>query len=102
MKSKKLRILNYTLAAIGILITAAVYSRLPEQIPTNWGFNGTVTYSPKSRIWLCCGLLPLMAFLFDYLPQIDPRRRNYVKFNASMTPFVFSYRFSCSLCWELR
>lgn len=56
MKSKKLRILNYTLAAIGILITAAVYSRLPEQIPTNWGFNGTVTYSPKSRIWLCCGL----------------------------------------------
>ncbi|MEW3584656.1 DUF1648 domain-containing protein, partial [[Clostridium] symbiosum] len=44
MKSKKLRILNYTLAAIGILITAAVYSRLPEQIPTNWGFNGTVTY----------------------------------------------------------
>ena len=34
MKSKKLRILNYTLAAIGILITAAVYSRLPEQIPT--------------------------------------------------------------------
>ena len=56
MKSKKLRILNYTLAAIGILITAAVYSRLPEQIPTNWGFNGTVTYSPKSRIWLCCCL----------------------------------------------
>lgn len=102
MKSKKLRILNYTLAAIGILITAAVYSRLPEQIPTNWGFNGTVTYSPKSRIWLCCGLLPLMAFLFDYLPQIDPRRRNYVKFKPTMTPFVFSYRFSCSLCWELR
>lgn len=87
MKSKKLRILNYTLAAIGILITAAVYSRLPEQIPTNWGFNGIVTYSPKSRIWLCCGLLPLMAFLFDYLPQIDPRRRNYVKFNAYYDTF---------------
>ena len=28
-----------------------------------------------------------MAFLFDYLPQIDPRRRNYVKFNAYYDTF---------------
>lgn len=46
MKSKKLRILNYTLAAIGILITAAVYSRLPEQIPTT---GALMVPSPTAR-----------------------------------------------------
>lgn len=80
MKNKKLRTITYLLAAAGLLITAFAYPGLPDLIPTNWGFNGDITYSPKIQIWLCCGLLPLMALLFDFMPRIDPRRRNYEKF----------------------
>lgn len=93
MKNKKLRILNYALAVLGILITAALYPWLPDKIPTNWGYNGTVTYSPKTTVWLCCGLLPFLAFLFDYMPKIDPRKRNYIKFAPYYDSFCIFMQF---------
>ncbi len=47
MKNRKLRILTYLLALAGILLTAALYPILPEQIPTNWNMDGTVTYGSQ-------------------------------------------------------
>lgn len=87
MKNKKLRIITYALALAGILITALVYRGLPDLIPTNWGYNGNVTYSPKNQVWLCSGMLPLLAILFDFMPGIDPRRENYAKFSIYYDSF---------------
>lgn len=87
MKNKKLRMITYALAAVGLLITALVYRWLPDLIPTQWGYNGEVTYSPRRNIWICSGLLPLMAILFDFMPKIDPRRGNYVKFSTHYDSF---------------
>lgn len=87
MKNKKLRIITYGLAVAGIFITALVYRRLPDLIPTNWGYDGNVTYSPKNQIWICSGLLPLLAVLFDFMPNIDPRRGNYAKFSTYYDSF---------------
>ena len=80
MKNRKLRILTYLLALAGILLTAALYPILPEQIPTNWNMDGTVTYGSRYTIFITAGMGLLFAVLFDILPKIDPRRKNYEKF----------------------
>lgn len=70
----------WILSFMPILLAAAVYSRLPAQIPTNWGMNGEVGYGSKNNIWIIAGMSPLMAGLFQVLPAIDPKRKNYRKF----------------------
>lgn len=80
MKDKKLRIVNYGIAIFMLVVIAVLYPKLPDQIPTQWQFNGTPNYSPKKEIWMIGGMFALFAFLFDFLPYIDPRRKNYQKF----------------------
>lgn len=80
MKNRKLRIANYTIALLTLLVIACLYPSLPSQIPTQWGFDGHVSYGPKSTIWMMGGMFVLFAFLFDFMPKIDPRKRNYQKF----------------------
>ncbi len=81
MKNRKLHILTYLLAIGSLLIAAILYPSLPDEIPTNWSFNGTVSYSGKITIFHICGMGILIAILMDLLPKIDPRRKNYLKFN---------------------
>ncbi len=81
MKNRKLRILTYLLAAVSLLLAIVLYPSLPAEIPTHWDIDGTVTYSGKSTIFLTGSLGLLIAVLMDFLPRIDPRRRNYQKFN---------------------
>ncbi|MDE7320936.1 MAG: SdpI family protein [Lachnospiraceae bacterium] len=82
MKNRKLRILTYLLALAGILLTAVLYPILPEQIPTHWNMDGTVTYGSRYTIFITAGMGILFAVLFDILPKIDPRRKNYEKFGS--------------------
>lgn len=59
-----------------------VYPHLPEQVPSHWNIHGEVDgYS--SRFWGAYGLPLLNAgiyLLMLFLPLVDPRRDNYVKF----------------------
>ncbi len=80
MKNKKLRIMAYLIPLLMAAVTACLYRHLPEQIPTNWGMDGTVTYGEKYEIWLISGMGLIFAPLFDFCPRIDPRRENYRKF----------------------
>ena len=80
MKDKRLRILNYGIAFVTAAVVAVLYPKLPDQIPTNWGFDGDVTYGSKNTIWIITGMLVLFAFMYDILPHIDPRKKNYQKF----------------------
>lgn len=82
MKDRKLRIINYAIPLLTLLCVGFIYPHLPGQIPTQWGVDGHVSYGPKRTIWFIAGMLILFAFLFDHLPQIDPRRKNYQKFGA--------------------
>lgn len=82
MKNPKMRILNYLLAAAGLLLAVLLYPRLPKQIPTHWNTDGTVTFGSRSTIFLTGGMGLLLAVLFDVLPKIDPRRQNYQKFGT--------------------
>lgn len=70
----------YAVSVLPLALAAAVYSRLPSRIPTNWGFDGEVSYGPRANLWLIAGMAPFLALLFRFLPSIDPKRRNYLKF----------------------
>ena len=90
MKNKKLRIIAYLIPLLVLAVTACLYPRLPEQIPTNWSVDGTVTYSEKHEIWLIAGMGILFAVLFDILPKIDPRKENYKKFGSYYDGFCIA------------
>lgn len=87
MKNKwsGLQIAVWALAAVPVLMAAAVYGKLPELIPTNWGLDNQVSYGSKTNIWIIAGMAPLFGALFSFPPKIDPRKRNYEKF---MNPYL--------------
>ena len=87
MTNRILRIANYLIAALNLLAAAVSYPSLPDQIPMHWDFNGTVSYNDKYQLFLMCGMAVLFAFMFDLLPKIDPRRKNYQKFSTYYDSF---------------
>lgn len=82
MKNKTYRIINYVIAACHLLLVAVCYSSLPAKIAMNWSMDGTASYSNKAELFAMCGMTVFFAFLFDFLPRIDPRRKNYEKFGS--------------------
>lgn len=70
----------WIIALLPVVLVAAVYRKLPPQIPTNWGVDGTVSYGGKSNMWVIAGMAPFLAGVLQVLPYIDPKKRNYRKF----------------------
>lgn len=72
------------LALIGAAtaFSAAVYTRLPEQMPVHWGLNGDADrYGSRFEgAFLMPILMTVVWVLMRWLPTIDPRRANYAKF----------------------
>ena len=70
------------LVIIAVVATLAVYSRLPEMVPTHWSVNGQVD-DWSSRLWGAWTIPLVMAAMllaFRVFPLIDPRRENYPQF----------------------
>src|SRR5688500_19757477 len=70
------------LVIVAVLATIALYSRLPEQVPTHWNMAGEVD-DWSSRLWGAWTIPLVMAamlLVFRAFPLIDPRRENYPKF----------------------
>lgn len=67
--AKTLEVIGWLALAVLILIPAFWHSRLPEQIPTHFGFSGLPDdYSGKAAIWA----LPVVGtFLFLLLSAIN-------------------------------
>ena len=65
--------------------SAAMYSKLPAEIPSHWDQHGQVNgYLPRATgVWMLPVMLLAMAILLPRLPAIDPRRANYEKFRPS-------------------
>lgn len=82
MKNSKLRIISYVLAICNLGLAAVLYPALPDQIPMNWGTDGTVSYNDKVQLFMLCGMAVLVAVMLDILPHIDPRKKNYQKFGS--------------------
>ena len=89
MKSKRNIALMWGIAAVPVIILMFVYGRLPETVPTSFGFDGTINATgPKYTLWMLAGLGLLMAALFQFMPRIDPKKRNYAKFQKYYDVFA--------------
>ena len=74
---KKMKFLLLFICAISFVAHLILYPQLPDIIPTNWGFDGTINgYSPKSTSIFLALLPVLMVLLFDLIHRIDPRGSN--------------------------
>lgn len=80
MKNKKLIALMWVFALFPVALLAVFWGKLPDRVPTNWGFDGQVTYGPKSSMWLLAGMAPAIALMMRFLPKLDPKKKNYEKF----------------------
>ena len=89
MKSKRNIALMWGISLVPVFILIVVYGKMPETVPTNFGFDGEVNaYGPKSTLWLLAGMGVLVAALFQFMPLIDPRKRNYAKFQKYYDGFA--------------
>ena len=75
----------WLLVGIAAGSSAAMYARLPEQIPIHWDAGGQVNgYTSRAwGVWMMPLVLVAMAVILPRLPAIDPRRQNYEKFRPS-------------------
>lgn len=66
--------ISLTLAALAL--SAALYSRLPEQVPIHWNIQGQVDdYGHKSwAAFLMPGMMAALLGLFALLPWLSPKR----------------------------
>lgn len=90
MKNKIYKTLVYVLGVIPPIVLALLYSKIPDEVPTHWDIDGTVTYSGKANLWVIALMGIIFAVLFDVLPKIDPRKENYKKFNKYYDVFCLS------------
>lgn len=87
MTNKAKKFLRYSLAILPMVTLAFLYSKLPEQVPTHWNLDGTVTYSSKLNLWVI-GMMGLgLNILLDVMPHIDPKKQNYKKFDKYYEAF---------------
>lgn len=83
--SRDQRIAMLILLSLPVVFTVLFWSRLPEEIPIHWNWRGEVDgYAGKLQFLLYQGGIGALLFLtFTYLPQLDPRRKNYERFGHS-------------------
>ena len=75
-------------AAWGLSI--AVFSQLPDRLPTHWGLSGEVdrwSGRTEGAFFLPAVMVGMWALL-TFLPRIDPRRKNYDKFRGTYDAIV--------------
>ena len=81
MKSKRNIVLMWVISLVPLITLTAIYGKMPETVPTSFGFDGTINaYGPKYTLWMMAGMGPVLALLFQFMPKIDPRKRNFAKF----------------------
>lgn len=90
MLKKKSDIYNVVLIVIAFLINIAVYSKLPDQIPTHWNVAGEIDgYSSKAFGAFMAPVIMLVVWLgMKFLPNIDPKKKNYEKFDSSYSIII--------------
>ena len=72
MKTKRSIAAMWLLALVPLILVAALYARLPDQVPLHWGIDGAVNrYGSKNELWLLAALGPGTALLLQFLPRLD-------------------------------
>lgn len=92
MKNKKSIIIMWVLAFVSPIMFLAAYSYLPESVPIHWNAQGQVdNYGSKAMAAFIFFLPLLLALMFQFLPKIDPKKQNYVKFQKYYDIFAIFF-----------
>lgn len=84
MKQNGKKIAMVILAVLPLLMVLAVYGKLPEQVPLHWGIDGSVNrYGEKWKLFPLAGMNILFGILMPLMAKIDPKRRNYARFQRT-------------------
>ncbi len=106
---RKLHIFTFAIIVFSFLVSIYFYPHLPQWIVTHWGIDGQADgYMAKPvGLFIFPIVLTLLYFLFLYLPQIDPLKRNLQKFRSYfdvfmllVTLFLF-YVYLLTLFWNI-
>lgn len=76
----------------GLVASAIVYPDLPERMPTHWNMAGEVDGWTRRAwgAWMIPIVIALMWALMRWLPTIDPRGKNYMKFGGAFEGIMIS------------
>lgn len=76
MTESKYYLVAVVLILVALVATGALYSQLPERVPTHWGIDNRPNgYSPKWVLFLIGpGLMTLLLALFRFLPWLSPKQ----------------------------
>lgn len=80
------------IVAAAFIGSAAVFSSLPERTPTHWNLKGEIDgWSGRAwGAWMIPVMITLLWALMRWLPSIDPRGSNYVKFGGAFEVIMVS------------
>lgn len=76
------------LSILPLLMVLAVYHKLPEQVPLQWGLEGISRYGEKWQLFPLAGMNLLFGILMPLFAKIDPKRKNYEKFQETYDWFI--------------
>lgn len=109
MKNKKFIFAMWALSFLPALMLLLCWSRLPDRVPMQWGFDGVInSYGPKSHLLLIAGTPFLISLMLQFLPKIDPKKENYQRFQAvydgfaMIVPLIFAVMMALVLTETLR
>lgn len=83
MKGKGKRIAMVIFSILPLLMVLSVYSKLPELVPLQWNAGGVSRYGNKWELFLVAGLNLLFGILMPLFAKIDPKRKNYKRFEKT-------------------
>jgi len=80
------------LALIGALVSAAVYSRLPDNLAVHWDLHGNPNgWMPRPvGAYFAPVFILVLWQLLRFVPRIDPREANYARFGPAYETIVAS------------
>src|SRR5690625_6229422 len=70
---------------ISIALWLIFYQELPDQVPMQWGADGTVNWyaSKLTALLVNNGMFVFMYLILYLVPKFDPKRKNYQQFSRS-------------------
>jgi uncharacterized membrane protein len=94
---------------ISALVTAFLYSKIPESVASHWNAEGVVDgyMSKNSNILFFFGLMIGMPLFMAYMPKLDPKYQNVRAFEGNFEWFIvvmslfFTALYFFSLAWSL-
>ena len=88
MKGTGKRIAMVIFSILPLLMVLAVYNKLPELVPLQWNLEGVSRYGKKWELFPLAGLNLLFGILMPLFAKIDPKRKNYERFQKTYDWFI--------------